>query len=283
MARQEQDNATNNGGHPTGPGGPTMAGTTFGQPMSPSGSRTGRSPSTSEDQVKRTGTPQMGNPGIQAGDGTQNFSSPSGGFDANQMASAMNPNMYPQMGKMGATVGPQGQVMPGATSHPAFNNAQMNGQFHPQVEAMRQQQQARANGAYGPGVPNVPNAGMMTMNQPGQVAPNMTPQQRNAAMPPPPAPGQGDAPRTNPSSPQPFNAAAPPTPQPAAAKAPAKKKEPAKKVCASFVLLSSRANYVSRRLLTKRTPLLPQLRRPRLLALMQGILLRRQRLQLRRL
>lgn len=210
MARQEQDSQT-------GPGGPMPGQPGFVAPaMSPSGSRTGPSPNPDE-QMKR-GTPKMAPGGMpQPGLDMQGRASPIPGFDPNQM----NPNMPPnfQAMKMQAgMMGPNGQMMAAATSHPAFS-AQMNGQMTPQqMEMMRQQAMnaARPNGPW----PQGPPPGMMHGGQPQQ-PPNMTPQQRNA-MPPPPAPATGDNQnRTQPSSPQ--QNAAPPTPSQTNKPAPKKK------------------------------------------------------------
>lgn len=217
MARQEQEGVTNGQNIVPGQQG-------FAPPMSPTASRAGRSPSVNDEHMKRGATPQMGGMQMQqpGRDMMNNFSSPKGGFDPNQMPGNMNPNMYPQMAKM---MGHNGQPMP-STSHPAFNG-QMAGQMNPQqMEMMRQHAVGRpVNGVWGPGGPS---PGMMGGMPQAQQAPNMTPQQRNAAMPPPPAPVQiaevGSA-RTTPSSPH----AAPPTPS--QNNKPVKgKKEPTKKV-----------------------------------------------------
>jgi len=202
MARQEQDSVTN------GQGGPMPGQPGFVAPaMSPSNSRTGPSPNP-DDQMKR-GTPKMAPTGMPTnpdGSMAQGRGSPAPGqFDPSQMPPGMAPNMFQQM-RMPGIMGPNGQIMP-ATSHPAFNG-QMNGQMTPQqMEIMRRQGQA-PNGPWQQGLP----PGMMPGGQPQQ-PPNMTPQQRNAAMPPPPAPGpgEGSAQRTQPSSPS-QSTAAPPTP-----------------------------------------------------------------------
>ncbi|PNS17368.1 hypothetical protein CAC42_7051 [Sphaceloma murrayae] len=195
MARQEQDATVTNG-----PGGPMPGQQGYGAPaMSPSNSRTGPSPN--PDDMKR-GTPKMAPGGMpQPGmDSMQGRGSPAPGFDPSQM----NPNLPPgfQGMKMPGGMMPNGQMMPAATSHPAFN-AQMNGPMNPQqMEMMRQQAAGRPNGPW----PQGPPQGMMQPQQP----PNMTPVSRN--MPPPPAPATGDGQvRTQPSSPSQGNAA-PPTP-----------------------------------------------------------------------
>ncbi|KAG8624338.1 hypothetical protein KVT40_007405 [Elsinoe batatas] len=196
MARQEQDATVANG-----PGGPMPGQQGFAPAMSPSNSRAGPSPN--PDKMDR-GTPKMPPGGIppQGLDGMPGRGSPApGGFDPNQM----NPNVPPQFMKIPGMMGPNGQMMPAATSHPAFNG-QMNGQMTPQqMMEMRAQAAGRPNGPWQGGPP--PN--MMPGQQ--QPPPNMnTPMQRN--MPPPPAPATGDGNnRTQPSSPSQSNAA-PPTP-----------------------------------------------------------------------
>lgn len=230
MARQEQDNQG-------GPGGPMPGQPGFNAPaMSPSNSRTGPSPNP-DDQMKR-GTPKMAPGGMMPGlDGMQGRASPIPGFDPSQM----NPNMPPNFQGMkmpGATMmGPNGPMM-AATSHPAFNaqmNGQMNGQLNPQqMEMMRQQ--AAARGAGGPWPQGMPPGMMQHPGQPQQ-GPAMTPQQRNAAMPPPPAPATGDNQnRTQPSSPS--QNAAPPTPSQSNKPIP-KKKETGKTNKVSYRRLNS--------------------------------------------
>lgn len=180
--------------------------------VSPSNSRSGPSPNP-DDQMKR-GTPKMAPGGIpqQAMDGVmQGRASPAPGFDPNQMLGVMAANM--QSHKMPAgMMGSNGQLMPtAAAAHPAFN-AQMNGQVNGQITA-QQMQLMHAQAQMKPGGPWIqggPHPGMMHGPTP-QMA-NMTPQQRNSNMPPPPAPAAGDAQtRTQPSSPSQLNAA-PPTP-----------------------------------------------------------------------
>lgn len=210
MARQEQDATVANG-----TGGAMPGQQAFGAPaMSPSNSRTGPSPN--PEDMKR-GTPKMAPSGMpQPGmEGMQGRGSPAPGFDPNQM----NPNMPPgfQGMKMPGGMMPNGQMMPAATSHPAFN-AQMNGQMTPQQMEMMRQQAGRPNGPW----PQGPPPGMMQPQQP----PNMTP--RNSNMPPPPAPATGEGQnRTQPSSPSQANAA-PPTPSQSNKPNPKGKKETGK-------------------------------------------------------
>ncbi|PSK35025.1 Adhesion defective protein 2 [Elsinoe australis] len=210
MARQEQDATVANG-----TGGAMPGQQAFGAPaMSPSNSRTGPSPN--PEDMKR-GTPKMAPGGMpQPGmEGMQGRGSPAPGFDPNQM----NPNVPPgfQGMKMPGGMMPNGQMMPAATSHPAFN-AQMNGQMTPQQMEMMRQQAGRPNGPW----PQGPPPGMMQPQQP----PNMTP--RNSNMPPPPAPATGEGQnRTQPSSPSQANAA-PPTPSQSNKPNPKGKKETGK-------------------------------------------------------
>lgn len=249
MARQEQDSQTGPAPMPGQPGFGALA-------MSPSGSRTGPSPNP-DDQMKR-GTPKMNPGGMPQGgmDGMQGRASPAPGFDPNQMNPAMNPNF--QGMKMPNMMGPNAQMIAAATSHPAFNPA-MNGQMTPQqMEMLRQQAVARSqNGPW----PQGPPPGMMH-GQPQQ-APNMTPQQRNTAMPPPPAPATGDNQnKTQPSSPQ--QNAAPPTPSQTNKPNP-KKKEPAKnnKVRENRKdFLCYRSNAPFRKLLRRKTRQPPQRLQP---------------------
>ena len=252
MARQEQDSVNN------GANGP-MPGQQFAPVMSPSNSRAGPSPNPDE-QMKR-GTPKMAPGGIplQNPDGSmaQGRGSPAPGFDPSQMNPNMPPQMFQQMAKMNGMMGPNGHMMP-ATSHPAMMNGQPPMNQQQQMEFIRQQQAAnRPNGPNGPwqGPP-----GMMP-GQPQQPQ-NMTPQQRNAAMPPPPAPAQGEpAARTQPSSPS-QSAAAPPTPVQSNKPNPQKKKDTAKnnKVCplSCRTVGLGHANKVRRSLLTRRVELLLQ-------------------------
>lgn len=202
MARQEQDNMTNG---PGGPGPGQQGG--FPQPMSPQGSRTGLSPNPA-DQMKR-GTPKMAPGAVPSptADGSmpQGRASPVPGFDPSQMNPNMPQNMFPQMKQMGM-LGPNGQMMP-PSSHP-MGAGPMTPQ---QMEMLRHAQQnggRMPNGFMPQGPPQ-----MMPGQLPGgpmQHAPNMTPQQRNAAMPPPPAPIGDIARGPQPTSPQ--AQPAPPTP-----------------------------------------------------------------------
>lgn len=215
MARQEQDNMTNGPGGPVPPGQPGFA-----PPMSPQGSRTGLSP-TNGDPMRR-GTPNM-TQGIvpsPTADGAMaqgGRASPIPGFDPSQMNPNMPQNMFPQMNRM--IMGPNGQMMHPPSSHPV-----MGGPMNPQQMEMFARQ-AQQNGGRMPNgfVPGMPQ--MMPGQQPGppmQQPPNMTPQQRNAAMPPPPAPSGDPGRGTQPSSPQ---QPAPPTPSQANKPNPKAKKD----------------------------------------------------------
>lgn len=207
MARQEQDSM--NGSMPTGQGGQ------FATAMSPSGSRNGPSPNPDE-QMKR-GTPIMAPGGVPLPNTdpsmAQGRASPAPGFDTSQMNPNLPHNMYPQMQKMAGMIGPNGQMMQSG-GHPAFVNGQMNGTVTSQAQLemfMRQQQQQNGNRMPNGAWPQPAPSQMMQGGQAQpQQQPNMTPQQRNAAMPPPPAPATGDTGRTQPSSPQ--QPPAPPTP-----------------------------------------------------------------------
>jgi hypothetical protein len=151
----------------------------------------------------------------------------------------MNPAaMFP----MGMMKGPNGQMMQPPSSHPAFG--QMNQQQ--QMEMFRQAQarngQAQMANGFMPQQQGAPNM----MGQPPPQPPNMTPHQRHAAMPPPPAPGN-DGPRigTGPSSPS--HNQAPPTPSQGnkannkskkETKAAAAKVNTPKHGCATFAMLT---------------------------------------------
>lgn len=213
MARQEQDNMTSGPGGPVPPGQPGFA-----PAMSPQNSRAGPSPNPNE-QMKR-GTPKMAPGAVPSptpdGGMPQGRASPAPGFDPNQMNPNMPPNMYNHQMGMRPGMMPNGQMMQPPSSHPGFN-----GQLNPQqMEMMRQ-----SGGRLPNGQPFPPNPqGMMMPGQPQQPQPpNMTPQQRNAAMPPPPAPPGGQPGGTQPSSPQPN---APPTPSQANKPNPKKKNDP---------------------------------------------------------
>lgn len=197
MARQEQDNMTN------GPNGPVPA---SGQPqnfapaMSPSNSRAGPSPGPNEQM--RRGTPKMA-PGVvpspTADGGMPGRASPAPGqFDPNN---PMNPSMFP----MAMMKGTNGQMMQPPSSHPGFGQLSQQ----QQMEMFRQAQSRNGQAQMANGFMPQPGPNMMA-GQPPPQPPNMTPQQRNAAMPPPPAPGN-DGPRTGtgPSSPSQNQ---PPTP-----------------------------------------------------------------------
>lgn len=249
MARQEQDNMTNGPGGPAPPGQPGA----FAPAMSPSGSRAGLSPNSSE-QMKR-GTPKMSQGVVPSPtpDGAmgQGRASPAPGFDPSQMNPNMPQNMFPQMNKI-AMMGPNGQMIQPPSSHP------MGGQMTQQQMEMF----ARANGGRMPNgfMPQPGPPGMMPGQQPGvpmQQPPNMTPHQRNAAMPPPPAPTADAGRGTQPSSPQ--QPPAPPTPsQGKNSNAKGKKDNKSNKVshplCRMYYILSITDNLLRRHLQRRALP-----------------------------
>jgi hypothetical protein len=210
MARQEQDNI---GQGPHGQGPVNAQG--FAPSMSPSGSRAGPSPNPNDQMRKQT--PKMGPqglPGSPMAADMQNRNSPgSNGFDPSQLPLGMPPQW--QM--------PNNAMMRPPSSHPQFNQ----GNFTPQqMEAIARNGGRMANGSQWPqGSQLIPNQGP----QPGPMG---TPQQRNSAMPPPPAPPTGGEPaRTQPSSP--AQPPAPPTPS-QASKANPRKNDPKDKKKVSY-------------------------------------------------
>jgi hypothetical protein len=221
MARQEQDNLTNGPGGVPGQMTPNQP--QFGPGMSPSGQRPGPSPNPNE-QMKR-GTPKMGAqnlPGSPMPDGSMppNRNSPSGHLDPSQLPPGVAPQQYfQQMQQMNGMRPP--------SSHP-FGQ----GMTPQQIEAMRQNGGRLPNGAMWPGQNGPPQQMMQPGQQPGQPGqqpgPMGTPQQRNAHMPPPPAPtASGPEPNRaaqQTSSPS-QNSNAPPTPQQTAKPTPKGKKE----------------------------------------------------------
>lgn len=219
MARQEQDNVGQRDGQ-------TMsAGPGYAQVVSPSGSRSGPSPGPNDQMGKRS--PKMGPqalPGSPMPDGSM----------AQARGSPMSFNgqvpaeMY-QMRGIENGIGPAGpaamRMQP--SSHPGqivgggFNPPQPQQQH---VEAMRAQATRMPNGQWQQ-APPPGQAPVMQPNQGQQPAQMGTPQQRNTAMPPPPAVPTGtNANGARPSSP--AQGGAPPTPQQANKANPKSKKDP---------------------------------------------------------
>lgn len=216
MARQEQDNIARADGQPG------MVQQSLAPGTSPQGSRTGASPNPSE-QMKR-GTPKLphtglpGSPNVGDAMGQGRGSPASMNFGGGQMPPEMGGAAFFNM-KPEGVVGPNGMRPP--SSNPAFTGPQMT----QTMDAMaRPQPPGTANRMPGGNWQQTPQGQpMMAQQQPGQVQPGGTPQERNA-MPPPQAPAAaGGAGRGQPPSPQPGTAA-PPTPQ-QANKPPPKKKD----------------------------------------------------------
>jgi len=178
MARQEQDNITNNRDGAPMPGMPAPG-------MSPSGSRTGTSPNP-QDQMKRG--PGLGLPGSPApGDGMQGRSPATMNFMNGMQPQDFNAAMFMKDN--------QGMVGPGQPGMRPPTSMDMN---------MARQQASRMGGQFPAGQPMVQQP---SQGQPQQMG---TPQQRNE-MPPPQAPaGNVSGQRNQPSSPSAGNA--PPTP-----------------------------------------------------------------------
>lgn len=220
MARQEQEPAAH------------QAGGAFPPSMSPQGSRSGPSP-TPTDQMKR-GTPKMHQPGLPASpmpDASMQpqRSSPAPGgmaFDVNQITPGMPPQ-FPGYNQMHPN-----PMMRAPSSHPGpFNGQAVNTQQ--QMEMMRQQNNGIMpnGGPYrGPGP-----QGMMSGPAQQMGGPMGNPQMRSQIMPPPPAPAAGEQPRAQEPSPsQPTQA--PPTPSQTNKAAPKKKATKDNKVMACGLL-----------------------------------------------
>lgn len=197
MARQEQECTTRSEGQP---GIPSAQG--FAPGMSPSGSRSGPSPSPN-DQMKRV-TPKMNAASLPGGgspmpDGS--MSRPGGSPAAIPYNNQMAPEMFQQMKMNDGIVGAGLNGMRPPSSHPQYN-----GQFNPQhMETIRRQQsgQMPTNGNWQQG----PQGQAPMMQQPPQnqqQASVGTPQQ--GSMPPP----SGTTTNGRPASP--ASSAAPATP-----------------------------------------------------------------------
>ena len=237
MARQEQDQVRP-GEQPMGQGG-------FAPNMSPQGSRSGPSPNPSE-QMKR-GTPKMGQAGLPGG---PNSPMP----DASMVHARGSPGAINfstidmmQQSMKGVDGMPLGPGMRPPSSHPGF----AGGPNQAQMEAIRAQQSGRMpNGASWPQmsqgqVPGMPQGIQQSGQQMG------TPQQRNAAMPPPPnVPAQNGV-NGRPASP--AHSAAAGTPQPASKPAPAKKGK-AGKDTKKVSLVSNRHNLIKEKLISLQQP-----------------------------
>lgn len=221
MARQEQEVPRGPDGQPGMPGAGGFVGPTG---MSPSGSRSGPSPSPG-DQVKR-GTPKMGQaglPGSPMPDGSmpQARGSPA---SAMAMSNGMQGDMF-QMKNMHdgmAVMGPNGNMIRQApSSHP-----NLNGQYNPQQMAEMQRRAGMPNGNWQHGPQG--QAPMMIQQQqppqqPQQPSQMGTPQQRGN-MPPPSGVPAGAAANGRPGSP--AQPPAPPTPSQGTKANPKPKKEP---------------------------------------------------------
>lgn len=203
MARQEQETPRGPDGQPPG-----MPGFVGAPGMSPSGSRSGRSPGPN-DQVKR-GTPKMGEvglPGSPMPDGSmpQNRGSPASSMS---LGTTMQGDMYPMknMNEGMAVMAQNGNMMrQPPSSHPNFN-----GQFTPQQMAEMQRRGMPNGGNWQQGPPGqVPMMPHQPMPQPQQPSQMGTPQQRGN-MPPPSGVPAGAAANGRPASP--AQPAAPPTP-----------------------------------------------------------------------
>lgn len=240
MARQEHDGGNSIQMPREGPGGPGAAGGPGAPPganapfqgTSPQGARPGASPNPTD--MKRG--PQQMNPagmGSPLPEGSQSRGSPN---TMNFMGNQMDPNQAPHFMGGGGNIatGPQMNGMRPPSSHPGQPpfNSPMNPQQQQQMMAARQQGQMGGQPGQQPmqwqqqqGGPGGPN-GTQMVPQGGQTPQQVqgTPQQRNAAMPPPaqPAAAAVAANARNTSSPQVSNAA-PPTPSQTNKAAPKKK------------------------------------------------------------
>lgn len=234
MARQENDPSQGGGAASVGQPG-------FGAAMSPSQSRAGGPSPSPNEQVKR-GTPKIGQPGLpQSPLPEQARGSPVPNFDGSHVPhGAMPTPFFPQMSGNPAMMRPP-------SSHPAIGpqfNQQYealvrqqggripNGLWQQQMLQQQQAQQQQQNQAQHAQAQQQQQQQQQAQGQPqaqnqGQQPPQIgTPQQRNTAMPPPPAPPTtGDQGKTQPSSPS-QQTTQPPTPSQTSRPNPKGKKDP---------------------------------------------------------